>query len=114
MKKKIFSFYLKIKNLIISMSEFHKILLMDVVTYKGQRCFVNNGTKCDLKGNTLWDILPEKLDKNGKRRGWSVPRSEFKKVFCLFNIKNSLFSRYNWWKKYWYEIHLRKMMEKYR
>ena len=86
MKKVIFSCYLKIKNLLISMTEFHKIHLMDVITYKGQRCFVNNGTKSDSNGNRLWDILPEKTDENGRRSGWSVPRSEFKRVFCWFNI----------------------------
>ena len=110
MKKNIFSYYLKIKNLIISISEFNKILLMDRIIYKEQRCFVNNGTKCDSNGNTLWDILPESLDENNKRSGWSVPRSEFRRVFCWFNIKNALFSRYNWWKNYWYEIQIEKMI----
>ena len=112
MKKNILSCYLKIKNLFISMSEFHKIHLMDVIIYKGQRCFVNNGTKCDSNGNRLWDILPEELDENGKRSGWSVTRSEFKRVFCWFNIKNALFSRYHWWKNYWYQIQLREMMSR--
>ena len=111
LKKVIFSCYLKIKNLFISMTEFHKIHLMDVITYKGQKCFVNNGTKCDSNGNILWDILPEKIDENGRRSGWSVPRSEFKRVFCWFNIKNALFSRYYWWKSCWYEIQLREMMD---
>lgn len=110
MKKHIFSIYLKLKNLFLSMLEFNQIHLMDIVTYKGQRCFVNNGTKCDSKGNRLWDILPEEWDENGKRSGWSVPRTEFKRVFCWFNIKNALFSRYNWWKLYWYDIHLRQML----
>ena len=112
LKKVIFSCYLKIKNLFISVTEFNKIHLMDVITYKGQRCFVNNGTKCDSNGNILWDILPEKTDENGRRSGWSVPRSEFKRVFCWFNIKNALFSRYHWWKSYWYEIQLREMMSR--
>ena len=112
MKRNILSCYLKIKNLLISMLEFHKIHLMDVITYKGQRCFVNNGTKRNSNGDTLWDILPEELDENGKRSGWTVPRSEFKRVFCLFNIKNALFSRYNWWKNYWYQIQLREMMSR--
>ena len=111
LKKSIISSCLKIKNLIISMTEFHKIHLMDVITYKGQKCFVNNGTKCDSNGNILWDILPEELDENGKRSGWSVPRTEFKRVLCCFNIKNALFSRYYWWKSCWYEIQLREMMD---
>ena len=112
LKKVIFSCYLKIKNLLISITEFNKIHLMDVITYKGQRYFVNNGTKCDSNGNILWDILPEEFDENGRRSGWSVPQSEFKRVFCLFNIKNALFSRYHWWKSYWYEIQLREMMSR--
>ena len=85
LKKSIFSCYLKIKNLLISMTEFHKIHLMDVITYKRQRCFVNNGTKSDSNGNRLWDILPEEFDENGRRSGWAVPRSEFRRVFCWFN-----------------------------
>ena len=109
LKKKIFSIYLKIKNLFLSISEFHKIHLMDKIIYKGQKCFVNNGTKSDSNGNRLWDILPEEFDENGRRSGWSVPRSEFRRVFCWFNIKNALFSRYHWWKCYWYEIQLREM-----
>ena len=112
LKKKIFSIYLKIKNLFLSISEFHKIHLMDKIIYKGQNCFVNNGTKSDSNGNRLWDILPEEFDENGRRSGWSVPRSEFRRVFCWFNIKNALFSRYHWWKSYWYEIQLRNMMDR--
>lgn len=112
LKKHIFSIYLKLKNLFISMLEFNKIHLMDIVTYKGQRCFVNNGTYGDSKGNRLWNILPKELDENGRRSGWLLPRTEFKRVFCWFNIKNALFSRYNWWKKYWYDIHLRQMLNR--
>ena len=85
---------------------------MDKIIYKGQNCFVNNGTKSDSNGNRLWDILPEEFDENGRRSGWSVPRSEFRRVFCWFNIKNALFSRYNWWKSCWYEIQLREMMSR--
>ena len=85
---------------------------MDKIIYKGQKCFVNNGTKSDSNGNRLWDILPEEFDENGRRSGWSVPRSEFRRVFCWFNIKNALFSRYHWWKSYWYEIQLREMMSR--
>ena len=33
--------------------------MMDIIIYKEQRCFVNNGTKSDSNGNTLWDILPK-------------------------------------------------------
>ena len=113
MKKYIFSIYLKLKNLFLSILEFNEIHLMDIVTCKGQRCFVNNGTKCDMEGNIIWDILPEECDENGKRIGWSVSRAEFKRVFCWFNVKNALFSRYNWWKSYWYEIHLRQMLEQF-
>ena len=35
---------------------------MDKIIYKGQNCFVNNGTKSDSNGNRLWDILPEEFD----------------------------------------------------
>lgn len=111
MKKNILSLYLKIKNLLMSMLEFSEIHLMDIVVYKGQKCFVNNGTKCDSNGNKLWDILTEEFDENGRRNGWSVPRSEFKRLFCLFNIKNALFSRYNWWKIYWYDLQLRELIK---
>ena len=113
MKMKIFSFYLKVKNLIKSMSEFNKIHLMDRVIYKGQIYFVNNGTKCDSNGNILWDIVPEDVDKDGKRSCQVAPRSEIRRVFCWFNIKNALFSKYHWWRMYWYKIHLTKMMDKY-
>ena len=50
-------------------------------------------------------------DKNGRRSGWSVPKTEFKRVFCWFNIKNALFSRYRWWRFNWYNIHLREMLD---
>ena len=112
LKKILFSIYLKTKNLLISFSQFNQIHLMDKVIYKGQKCFVNNGTKCDSVGNRIWDILPEKWDENGKRSGWSVPRTEFRRVFCWFNIKNALFSHYNWWKLDWYNIHLRQMLKR--
>lgn len=112
MKEFIFSVYLKTKNMLISFGEFHKIHLMDRVIYKGQKCFVNNGTKTDGQGNILWDILPETTGEDGKRRGWAVPRTEFKREFCWFNIKNALFHHYNWWKQYWYKIQLREMMSR--
>lgn len=85
---------------------------MDRVVYKGQDCFINNMTHWDNIGNRLYNILPEALDENGKRKGWSVPKSEFKKKFCWLNIKNGLTFHYRWWKDYWYEIDLRKMLEK--
>jgi hypothetical protein len=102
--------YLKTKHLLISISEFNKLHLMDRVVYKGQDCFINNMIRWDSNGNRLYDILPEALDENGRRKGWSVPRSEFKKKFCWTNIKNDLTYHYRWWKDYWYRIQLRKMM----
>ena len=111
-KKFLCSIYLKTKHLLISISEFNKVHLMDRVIYKEQDCFINNATRSDANGNRLYDILPEALDENGKRKGWSVPRSEFKKKFCWLNIKNDLTFHYRWWKNYWYEIDLRKMLEK--
>lgn len=111
-KKFLCSTYLKIKHSLISISELNKLHLMDKVVYKGQDCFINNMTASYAAGNSLYDILPEEFDENGMRKGWSVPRDEFKKKFCWFNIKNDLTSYYNWWKRYWFEIELRKMMDR--
>ena len=111
-KKLLYSIYLKTKHLLISISEFNKLHLMDRVIYKEQDCFINNMTSLDSNGNQLYDILPEALDDDGKRKGWSVPRSELKKKLCWFNIKNDLTSHYRWWKSYWYEINLREMINK--
>ena len=97
--------------MLISISEFDKTHLADRVIYQGQDCFVNNAISSDSKGNRLYDILPVAWDENGKRKGWSVPKSAFKKKFCWFNIKNDLTSHYRWWKDCWYEIDLRKMLE---
>lgn len=110
MKKFLCSTYLKTKHMLISISEFNKLHLMDRVVYRGQDCFINNMIRSDSNGNRLYDILPEALDENGMRKGWYVPRNEFKKKFCWLNIKNDLTSHYRWWKNYWYGIDLRKMM----
>ena len=109
-KKLLCSTYLKIKHMLISVSEFNKLHLMDRVIYKGQDCFINNMIRSDSDGNRLYDILPEALDENGMRKGWSVPRSEFKKKICWLNIKNGLTFHYRWWKDCWYDIHLREMI----
>lgn len=109
-KRFLCSTYLKTKHILISIGEFNKLHLMDRVVYKGQDCFINNMIKWDSNGNRLYDILPEALDENCRRKGWSVPRSEFNKKFCWLNIKNDLTYHYRWWKDYWYDIHLRKMM----
>lgn len=111
-KRLLCSTYLKAKNMLISISELNKLHLMDRVVYKGQDCFINNMIRSDSNGNRLYDILPEKLDKYGRRIGWSVPRNEFRKKFCWLNIKNDLTFHYRWWKDYWYVIDLRKMMNK--
>lgn len=111
-KRFLCSTYLKIKHMLISISEFNKIHLLDRVVYQGRDCFVNNAIRSDSNGNRLYDILPVELDETGKRKGWSVPRSEFKKRFCWLNIKSDLTSHYIWWKNCWYEIDLRKMLEK--
>ena len=111
-KKLLCSMYLKTKHMLISIGEFNKPHLMDRVIYKGQDCFINNAICFDSNGNRLYDILPEALDENGRRKGWSVPRNEFKKKFCWFNIKNDLTSHYRWWKDYWYGIDLREILEK--
>lgn len=111
-KKFLCGTYLKIKHMLISIGEFNQLHLMDRVIYNGQDCFINNMIRWDSDGNHLYDILPEALDENGRRKGWSVPRSEFKKKFCWLNIKNDSTYHYTWWKNYWYEIDLRKMLEK--
>lgn len=111
-KRLLCSIYLKTKHLLISISEFNKLHLMDRVVYKGQDCFINNMIRQDPNGNRLYDILLEAWDENGRRKGWSVPRSEIKKKICWANIKNDLTYHYRWWKDYWYEIQLRKMMNK--
>ena len=94
----------------------------------GDNIFYGNGLKTALKDAvknakagraTIFGYYvpdPERFgvvefDENGKRSGWSVPRTEFKRVLCCFNIKNALFSRYYWWKSSWYEIQLREMMD---
>ena len=111
-KKFLCSTYLKTKHMLISISEFNKLHLLDRVIYKGQDCFINNMIRSRSDGIRLYDILPEALDENGRRKGWSVPRSDFKKKFCWLNIKNDLTSHYIWWKDYWYDIDLRKMMDR--
>ena len=112
MKRFLCSTYLKIKHMLISISEFNKLHLMDRVIYNGQDCFINNMIYSDANGNRLYNILPEILDENGIRKGWLVPRSAFKKKFCWLNIKNDLTSYYRWWRDYWYDIHLRDMIDK--
>lgn len=111
-KRKFCSMYLKAKHILISVRGFNELHLLDRVVYKGQDCFINNMIRSDSDGNRLYDILPEKWDENGKRKGRSVPRSEFKKKFCWSNIKNDLTFHYKWWKNCWYEIDLRKMMSR--
>lgn len=109
MKRTLCSIYLKTKHLLISISEFNKLHILDRVIYNGQDCFINNMIRSDASGNRLYDILPEALDEDGRRKGWSVTRNEFKKKLCWFNIKNDLTHHYRWWKDYWYIIELRKM-----
>ena len=111
-KKWFCSTYLKVKHMFISVNEFNKLHLMDRVIYKGQNCFINNMIRSDENGNRLYDILPEKFDEDGKRKGWPVPRNEIKKKICWLNIKNDLTYHYRWWKDYWYDIDLRNMMDK--
>lgn len=111
-KKLLCSIYLKIKHMLISISEFNKFHLLDRVIYKGQDCFINNMTRLDSNGNQLYDILPETLDEDGKRKGWSVSKNEIKKKVCWLNIKNDLTFHYKWWKNCWYDINLREMTNK--
>ena len=110
MKRFLCSVYLKVKHMLISVSEFNQIHLMDRVVYNGQNCFVNNAIRWDEHGNRLYDILPEALDENGMRKGWHVRREEFRKKLCWLNIENDLTYYYRWWKNYWYNIQLRQML----
>ena len=111
-KKFLCSTYLKTKHMLISISEFNELHLLDRIIYKGENYFINNMIRWSSDGTRLYDILPEALDENGRRKGCSVPRNEFKKKFCWLNIENDLTSHYRWWKDYWYDIDLRKMMDK--
>lgn len=112
MKREMCSIYLKIKNLIKSMGQFNEIHLMDQVIYNNQKCFINNGTMYDEKGVHLWEVCPEKINSDGKRSTFYAKSDELKRVFSWFNIKNALFSYYEWWNQYWYQIELRRMMIK--
>ncbi len=110
MKKVVYSMYLKMKNLLISVKECNQIHLADNVIYDGRKCFVNNGTRCDDNGDRLWDVVEDRWNSDGTRNRYVAPSSELKKCFTWFNIKNSLLNHYRWWKKYWYDIELRKML----
>lgn len=110
MKKFICSIYLKTKNLILSIKQYNQIHLGDSVIYDGKKCFVNNGTRISDDGVQLWDVLEEKWNSDGTRNKYYVPSNELKKCLTWFNIKNSLLSHYSWWKEYWYDIDLRKIL----
>lgn len=105
MKKLFFSIYLKTKNLVLSIKQFNKFHIMDKVIYDGKVCFINNGTSYPM-----WDICEEEPKKDGTRNCYCVHETKLKKIICKSNIKNDLFYHYIWWKKYWYEIDLRKML----
>lgn len=113
MKKRIYSIYLKIKNMILSIKEFHEIHIGDLVVYENKKCFVNNGTRYDASGLVhYWDILECDLNKNGTRNKYYATDEELKRCLCLSNVKNALFYRYKWWKTCWYRIELSNMLSK--
>lgn len=110
MKKMLYSFWLKGKNLLCSFKEWRQIHLMDEVIYQDRRCFVNNGTRYNEHGEHLWDIVECEENENGRHNVYYIRECEIYRVFSWRNIKNALFSRYNWWKKYWYKIDLDKLV----
>ena len=108
-KKFLCSVYLKTKHILISIREFNELHLMDRVIYKGQDYYINNMTNYNSDGIRLYEIRPRSWCNNNK---YYVSRSEFKKKFCWFNIKNGMTFHYKQWKDYWYRINLRQMMNK--
>lgn len=111
MKRLWCSIKLKCKHLFLSFKECNKRHLMDDVWYNGELYVINNGTLYDEFGNHYWTIVKRKYNPDWTRERLNVQDCQIKRAFTWFNIKNALFSHYKWWKDYWYEIELRKMME---
>ena len=113
LKKWWYSTYLKTKEMFNSIKQVNQIHLCDKVWYRGEIWFVNNAVRSTEDGTRLYSILPKRTLPDGSRKGLEqhVPRTEFRRVFDWDNIKNALFSHYDWWKRYWYTIHLRECME---
>lgn len=99
---------LRIKHFTISIKQFNQFHLMDDVYYKGEECFINNGTRYAADGTHLWDICKKEWNADDTRDCYSVPESELKKVKSWFTFKNSLLYHYEWWMRNWYKIELYK------
>lgn len=112
MKQIIYSIYLKTKNMIKSILQCNRFHLMDEVKYKGKKCFINNGTRYNNDGVHLWDIVEKEWKSDGTRNKYCASDKELKRYFTLNNVKNALFFHYRWWKMYWYNIELSKMLLK--
>lgn len=110
-KRIMYSSYLKCKHLLISISKFRQLHLMDEVLYKNKKCFINNAIKSDSQGNRLYDIVEMEWGQHKTRPSYCVDAKEFKKIYSWNTIRNSLFSHYRWWMMYWHGISLRKMLE---
>ena len=112
MRRFFYGLILRIKHLFISIRQVRRIHLGDVVMYNGERFVVNNGTRVNNEGETLWDILPYNNFENGSRTTYYATSKELKKVKSLSNLKNDLLYHYRWYMCYWYGIDLREKLEK--
>lgn len=101
---------LRFKHLFISLENANGIHLMDEVVYNGKRCFVNNGTRYNERGERLWDILEIEWNADGTRNKYAATDVELTKVKNWRNFKNSCLSHYRWYMTYWYQIQLRDKM----
>jgi len=109
LKKLYWGAYLKIKHLLISISHFKELHLMDEVYHKDKRCFIYNAVKSDDYGNRLYDIVEKETNKNGMKK-YCVKADELKKIHSVSTINNSLFYHYKWWMSNWYSIVLRQLL----
>ena len=108
MKKLYWGTYLRIRHLLISISQFKELHLMDEVYYMDKKCFINNAVKSDDCGNRLYDIVEKETNKNGIQK-YCVKADALKKIHSMSTIKNSLFYHYRWWMSNWYYIVLRNL-----
>ena len=103
---------LRWKHFVTSIKDYKSIHLMDEVFYKGERCFVNNGTKHTSDGVHLWDICSKAWNEDGTRNCYAVPDSELTKAKNWCTIRNSLLRHYSWYMHCWYAIDVGKLLEK--
>lgn len=96
---------LRTKALIVSFGRRKGIHLMDTVTFRGKRYFINNGVSFPM-----WDICEMEWNKDGKRVSLRVHEDILRKELTWRNIKNGLFSYYRWYMSSWYYIDLGKKL----